>query len=381
MKTLYLFSSSFPPKSGGVAKAGMDLTEMFESFGYRVVVFAKRTNDDHDAENQTGDRLVFRISENDSKVICDCILNAPPDIMLLNGWNTNVFRDKFRYWMTEKCIEVSRETKCPLIYRSHGSNTAFELFPSPPFYGLPTLLLAFVGTFRWICRSRSFAQSVFLSPICGLTKNFDRFAARLLGLKNISDIPNTFPSVRNNGCAFRKPDNATQFVCIAGASERKGQVDAIRCLRELTRQDVSFVFISPTKNEYAISMEKEAQGDSRFVFKYDLPRADVVTAINQADCVFLYAKHEQQPLILLEAMSCAKPWICTNTGSVAEMKGGIILKKRNARCLSDAVERMCDVSLRNKLGAEGEADWGQNYSPEVVYAKWRALLKKLGQIM
>jgi glycosyltransferase involved in cell wall biosynthesis len=88
----------------------------------------------------------------------------------------------------------------------------------------------------------------------------------------------------------------------------------------------------------------------------------------------LFATHEQQPLVILEAMSCHKPWICTNVGSVGEMKGGIVLKNRSPKHLLDALETMQNPLTRKRYGDEGFKQWRESYSPENVYARWDRLL-------
>ena len=111
-------------------------------------------------------------------------------------------------------------------------------------------------------------------------------------------------------------------------------------------------------------------------FLEGLPRETVESAILSCDVFVLTARAETQPIVLLEAMSCGKPFLSTDTGCVADFQGGIVVKRRTD--LARAMQKLAaDPALRERLGADGKADVTRHYAADVVDAQWRALLDTL----
>ena len=376
-KRLLIVTPDFPPKAGGVSLAAAELARGFSELQYEVKILtldsAKPVIHNSEFEDSLI-RLPPDIKKNDPSlmpIMQNIRATFNPECIIING------TDKHFIYAIAHHLALMEEI--PIIYRSHGSVTALPVFfrwNKPPAFGIKSWLLSIFQTRKWIKKCASFSQIVFLSSQQGLFKNYDRHLACKWKLDNISDIPNTFTSIKQNSSSFREKYNlsGTVFTYIAGFSPRKNQIGAVRSIRNSDVQNISFVFIGPERNEYAVRAEKVAQNDSRFVFLYNIPRQDVIEAQNASDCGFLFATHEQQPLVLLEAMSCSRPWISTNVGSVSEMKGGIVLTKRKAKHLIDAIKIMQDSEIRDQFGREGYAQWQTLFSPESVYKRWGKLL-------
>ena len=60
----------------------------------------------------------------------------------------------------------------------------------------------------------------------------------------------------------------------------------------------------------------------------------------ESDAVFLYSYQEQQPLSILEAMSCGVPWFAPDAGALSTLEGGIVLKNTSPSVLEKAVESL-----------------------------------------
>lgn len=377
---LLIITPDFPPKAGGVSLAAQELANKFTSLKYDVHVLTVASITLPAPESDNGMR-VTRLTpdimggERASETIIKSTLQSfQPHCIIINGTNK-----KFIYNFPYHLADLNN---IPILYRSHGATTALPLFfrwNKPPFFGIKSWLLSFIETRAWVRRCASFAQIVFLSSQQGVSKNYDRKLASRWHLKNVSDIPNTFESIRLQENSFCKKYaiQGTVFSYIAGFSIRKNQIGAIRAIKDSDLTDITFVFIGPERNEYAAQAEKLAARDSRFVFLYDIPRQDVIEAQNASDCCFLYATHEQQPLVILEAMSCQKPWICTDVGSVSEMQGGIVLKNRKKKDLVQAIKTMQDYKTRERLGKMGLQQWQAQFSPESVYARWETMLSDI----
>lgn len=69
-------------------------------------------------------------------------------------------------------------------------------------------------------------------------------------------------------------------------------------------------------------MEQAIGDDPRFRILYRLPRLEVEAAIMESNAVFLYSYQEQQPLSILEAMSCGVPWFAPDAGALSTLEGG-----------------------------------------------------------
>ena len=112
----------------------------------------------------------------------------------------------------------------------------------------------------------------------------------------------------------------------------------------------------------------------RFRILYRLPRLEVEAAIMESDAVFLYSYQEQQPLSILEAMSCGVPWFAPDVGAICTLEGGIVLRNASPSMLEKAVESLMDEKIRQKLGQEGLRQWESCYAPDVVDKEWEQLL-------
>ena len=148
-------------------------------------------------------------------------------------------------------------------------------------------------------------------------------------MPNFTVIPNTFLPLQPSSFSFREKyhlEHSLLFSCPASASVRKNQKAFIRHVKKSNIKGIQFIFLVPQYNSYAEQMEKEADGDPAFRFFYGLPRHEVQAAIIESNAVFLYSIQEQQPLTLLEAMSCGIPWIAPDVGGISTLQGGIVLK-------------------------------------------------------
>lgn len=102
---------------------------------------------------------------------------------------------------------------------------------------------------------------------------------------------------------------------------RKRQLLFIRHVKRSHLRHIIFLFLIPQRNAYAEQMEQAIGDDPRFRILYRLPRLEVEAAIMESDAVFLYSYQEQQPLSILEAMSCGVPWFAPDAGALSTLRG------------------------------------------------------------
>ena len=107
-----------------------------------------------------------------------------------------------------------------------------------------------------------------------------------------------------------------------------------------------------------------------------LPREEVFSALIESELLILTAKHETQPIVLIEAMAAAIPWISTDTGCIREMEGGIVC--RCNKSLVFALKRLLvDPALRAQLGSKGLAASRTKYSASACEMQYHRLFQEL----
>ena len=365
---ILLVSVLFPPDQGGVEAAAGEFAAAFLRMGYRVTV----------ATTTAGARAVgpadFRVFPRNGFPgrVAAFAREIRPDLVFVNGLFLNGGMGL--------PFDMDVAPGIPVVYRSHGFNTAFRIhWRHPPFFGMASFVRSFVRAVRNDRVLRSLSQTVFLDDRIGLFRNFDVLLSRWLHPGNVSFLPNSFESIRRSPPerfreAFGIPAERPMFLNVANYSALKGQCDVVRILRRHPEIDASFVFVGSVRNGVCEAAGRLAAGDPRIRVLAALPREAVVDAINACDAAFLFSTHEQQPLFLSEAMSCGKPWFCTDVGSVPAMCGGIVLRRRNGASFVRAVRELLDSRRREELGAEGLFFWKANYSPDAVYPRWKRLL-------
>lgn len=382
MKTVLLLSVSFPPMPGGVSKSALDLSRMFVSFGYRVVVATgSRPEVAPSFPESNGIRVVgvFGCHDGygpeDQSALAELVRETNPSVLVVNGhWADS---PKLRFLKT-----FVKAFPIPVVFRSHGFNTSFRFCPdNPPFFGLFVPFRWMWRAFRWELFATRFHRCVYLGSQKGVFRNFDRFLASLFHPLTSADIPNTFPSLSATTAqrffVREKGSTGPFFVVPAMAGEVKNQKGIIRAFRRLRDPSARLAFLMPGRNDYSVQCERMAADDKRISFHYGLPRNRIVDAIRDCDAVVLFSIQEQQPLALLEAMSCGKPWISPDLGNVKDLAGGIVVRRGDASSFLNALEELGDPVLREKLGGEGKARWDACYSPDVVFARWKALLSDI----
>ena len=352
--------------------AAYEMTRAFSSMGFQMYVLTTDKNallsDQYFSKYVLEIKILLPNTDQIQEKVRSFIEMLAPDVLIINATHDLIFNT---------LVTTCNNNGIPIIQRSHGYGNTFIPSSHPPFFGFAQWMKSFLKCRRWISSCKYFSQIIFLSSYTDLINAYDRKCAKDLNLSNVSDIPNTFPRIEcQTNIDFRKKHaiRGTMFLCIAEFNSRKGQRDAIQAICATKTQNCTFVFISPKNNAYQDTCRSLVHNDDRFLFLNNISRAEVVSALVDCDCVFLYSRKENQPLVLLEAMSCEKPWICTNVGSVCEMRGGVVLKRRRAKYLNQAVLDMQDPTTRDKYGREGYQHWLSSFSPDFVYRRWNKLL-------
>lgn len=377
---ILIVACTFPPGEGGVGMAAFEMTQGLSALDWDIHVLT-RQQDLPDDPSRPGCCPVTSIPDSlagDSARLKE-YLNAflkdqQPDFIIYHSWAD---------WCRKELMDWARAHRIPFILRSHGTGTNFSAFfrlRYPPFFGMKKWIGSFFQTRNSVLHTGNDSplnRLVFLAPYATPFKGFDCYYASKLKLPNACCIPNTFPALKRDVPFFREKHGlagVSLFTCAASACTTKQQLLFIRHAKRADLQNVVFLFLVPQRNAYAERMEEAIGNDSRFRILYNLPRHEVEAAISESDAVFLYSYQEQQPLCILEAMSCGIPWIAPDIGCISMFKGGFMLKRRTAGNLKKALLSMLDATTRESLGDAGLQQWQEFYAPHVVYAQWEALL-------
>jgi glycosyltransferase involved in cell wall biosynthesis len=104
--------------------------------------------------------------------------------------------------------------------------------------------------------------------------------------------------------------------------------------------------------------------------------------LQAADVLVLPSEAEGLPLVVLEAMACARPVVATavngTTEAVVDGVTGFLVPPRDADALARAVLRLFDdASLRDRLGKAGHRRVCEQFSVARVRHRFRELYRDL----
>ena len=370
----------FPPGEGGVGMAAHEMASSMGALDWNVHVITRPQNPSNSsscAKCCPLTTLPDSLTKNSAHLreyLSVFLKNLQPDFIIYHSWAN---------WCREELLACAQDAGIPFFLRSHGTASNFLSYfhlNYPPFFGMKKWLCSFLKIRRDILnilRKSPLNHLVFLDPYGTLFKSFDYYYASRRQLSNYVSIPNTFPALKQTAPFFREKyglPSGPIFTCPASACSRKRQLLFIRHVKQTKLQNIVFLFLVPERNSYAEKMEQLIGDDPRFRILYGLPRPEVEAAIIESTAVFLYSFQEQQPLCILEAMSCGVPWFTPNVGAVSTLNGGIVLKKASPATVKKVVESLTDEKIREQLGQEGSRTWQTRYAPGVVYGQWEELL-------
>ena len=280
--------------------------------------------------------------------------------------------------------------RCKKVFVSHGYNgLIWDRMPDFP-YGIPSLIRRFLRSilmFRWIHR---FDHVVYLSETADFQAFYDQWIALKAGYGGRRVIPNGVSlSVRGEAPAeFRLlhgiPPDAFMLLCVANYSDRKDQAYAARAFRKAAIPGSVLVFIGSRFNECSERFREEdrpyveAGTPGTVIWLENQSRAATLDALAASDLFLLSANHEAQPIVLLEAMREAKPWVARNAGCISTLEGGICVGSESE--MSGAILRLkADPALRESLGMAGRGAVESRYNRQAYTGAYISLLNEMAE--
>jgi glycosyltransferase involved in cell wall biosynthesis len=238
-------------------------------------------------------------------------------------------------------------------------------------------------TFPW--RLRKYDHLVVTSPRANFDRFFDHLIAKATFYRRVTVIPNGADPDKFGGAAggFRKQfglDARFMILNVANYSDRKNQEFAVRAFAAANLDKAVLVFVGSEFNSYSERVRRIARElgltPERVVFIERLSREMTYSAFRECDVFVLSAKAETQPIVLLEAMMCAKPFVTTDTGSVRDFPGGYVV--RNEKDMAARLKHLAaDGSLCRELGRRGHEAAIEAYTWKKIGERWEELLTRL----
>lgn len=307
----------------------------------------------------------------------DFVKDFRGDVVILHCWDV---------WTTDLARSCLGKLTAKKILVSHGFSTQVPPWHRKFPWGIGVWLRwqPYVWRLPWMLRD--YDHVTFLSGFRNFGRFFDHWVAHWTRYRRTTVIPNSaaLPPA-DIATSFRKKyglENQFIFLCVANYCTRKNQEMALRAFRHASLKEAALVFIGSELNEYTDRLQRldrdlATDGASgKVVWLEKISRSETAAAFHECDVFVLSATTETQPIVLLEAMACSKPFISTDTGSCRELPGGCIvnsvadLGREMGRLLADPVER-------RRLGAQAHAAYLARYTPERVLDAYENLIQAL----
>jgi glycosyltransferase involved in cell wall biosynthesis len=387
MKIL-IVTFTFPPQVGGVAEVARTQAIGFSCRGHEVIVATTRDERRRPEDAPAGvaiqefavrgSYLAGKGYHGEIAAFQEFIARSPADVILFHCWQN---------WATDLSIPALAHTRARKVLLSHGYDAQLWK-PQPHFaWGLGAWLRAWPYVVKLPRMMRAFDRIVFLSEKRDWGRFFDARLARRLYPERVVVIPN---GVHRTEFTRERADFRRQFgitsrflvLHVANYDDRKNQISTLRDFMAANRADATLVFIGGEFNEYSRQMvrtqhELQARYPRAQVLLLDKIAKEWIYAAYQAADVFLLgAKHETQPLAILDAMAAGVPFIATNVGCVREFSGGLI-RRAGAETTTAIAQLLQDDAERQRLGEAGRQACEQKYDWDRILEAYERLFATL----
>jgi glycosyltransferase involved in cell wall biosynthesis len=179
---------------------------------------------------------------------------------------------------------------------------------------------------------------------------------------NTAIIPNGAPVVAVSPPTTDAAHTGRGFAMTAGALLPVKGIDVlIKAISLLRRRgfDQRLMIVGSGDEQVSLAaLAKDEHVDDLIVFTGMKPHSEVLALMAQSEFFVLASRAEGMPLVVLEAMMCARAVVATNVGGVPEIvadgRTGLLVAPESSAQLADAMHRVAqDRELREQLGRAG----------------------------
>jgi phosphatidylinositol alpha-1,6-mannosyltransferase len=168
-------------------------------------------------------------------------------------------------------------------------------------------------------------------------------------------------------------------LCLSNYDPLKNQLMAVKAFIEANVPGSILVVVGRAFNEYTELLRewcREVKGENRVVFLEKLDEPLIRAAYGAADLFVCPSLWESGPLVLLEAMATATPFVSVDVGFASQLRGGIVVADQAA--MANAIRKLLkEKAEREELGRLGRAECVRKYDWKVIMPKYDALLNSL----
>ncbi|NLD37452.1 MAG: glycosyltransferase family 4 protein [Desulfatiglans sp.] len=185
----------------------------------------------------------------------------------------------------------------------------------------------------------------------------------------------------------KEPDGAPLVILASRMLWAKGIKEFVEAARYLKSRGViaRFALIgdSDMHNPSSISVDQLSDWDSEGVVEWWGHKSDMPNVISKSNIVCLPSFYgEGIPKVLIEAASCGRAIVTTNTPGCKEIvidgENGLLVPIRNPEKLADAIGTLiANNGLRKKMGENGRKLVENNFSLKIVIEKTMEVYKEL----
>ncbi len=384
---ILIVTFTFPPNKDGISENARAMAENFAAHGHSVTVATGYTPER--TSQWYGDKIEvrqFRVEgspnlrdgiHGEVNAFKEFVSGFNGDVVIVHCWHI---------WSSSLAEAVFRHVgSAKKIMMSHGFS-AHTWIPQRRFpWGLGRWLgfQPFFWTFPM--RLRKYDHLVLTSGRADFGRFMDHLIARTTFYRNVTVIPNgTDPQKFDHATdGFLKQfrlENKFVVLNVANYCERKNQEFALRAFSRANLKNAVLVFVGSEFNSYSDRVRRVAIDlgltADRVLFIERLSRDLTYSAFRHCDVFVLSATAETQPVVLLEAMICGKPFVTTDTGAVRDFHGGFVVRDEVA--MAERLQQLAsDERLRQELGREGREAALATYTWTQVGERWEELLHRI----
>jgi FkbM family methyltransferase len=187
--------------------------------------------------------------------------------------------------------------------------------------------------------------------------------------------------------SFRKtyeiPDESPLMVMVANFWPVKNHLALLQILANTPRDWHLFLIGHPISSQmhYFSQVKEQAALDHRVRIIEGLPPDRAASAIRDADLILIPSKGESAgPLVLLQAMSFATPWIATpECNAVNDEAGGVVASLADFPFVIERMLAFPEISRR--LGHSGQEHWRTSFTWEKIWPALMNILENRNEIV
>lgn len=387
---ILIASPSFPPAAGGVAHVVQQHVEHLAGMGHRVtVITASEGADNGETTTAQGVRVLrlpvkagrfpvyaagdrFGIRQPAVRAQYQGLLqHAKADVLITHCWQA---------WNTDWAVDIAERLRFPVCLFSHGTSVNDT-----------TGRTGLLRWFRWRsyawCRMPATLRRIALLITLHDQADNNRFYDVALAIRHVTPIAvvaNAANAELDNATPWQPEEVRTHHValCVCQFTPEKNPAQVLDAFVRHAPPDWSLVVCGSRRTAYLERLEARYRRQARrravppVSFQTGLSASQIMGLYKRADLFLAASRTECQPLVVLDAMAAALPFVSTDVGCLRSLPGGIVVRSRGD-FERETAALMMDARLRARLADAGRHAYEALYNRAVTFERLEAALRSL----